>query len=651
MNNPRIRLRELKLRGARRDYGLKFTDDAGGVRPISIIAGQISTGKSSILEFCDYCLGAGSHPQHPEFRRAAIYQALLEVVLDGVPYVIERSTFTPDPRPRLHICQLKDMDEPHQVEVKPLRPPGSDSSLSSWLLEALGLRGAVLKEAPTQEASGVDPLSFRDVMSLCFVSNERLGSKVMLHETEPPKSIKMRQVIDLIFAIDEQTLTSLSRDLQQKEEARQSTEREAQTLAKFLNEQLPDPESALEQSIAQTRSALAEVDSQVAVLDQQLRARSDFADRLRSDYGTASANTRDLSTRLRDRETLLKRLLALRGQYVSDITRLRFFSESHLLFNPLAVRVCPVCQSELDAAPSIVDGQCSLCGQQVRPYGEEIDADREIRHTQARLTELDRYVAEIELEIARVKVGLAEARDRELVAQAELDRQVASTVAPFVSNRDSMLRRRQELSAEVSRLEQAVRLRVSVHNRRRDADRLQEEIEALRKEIARVKKDQPTRDALLSTLGTRFEQILKDFRYPKLSDVALDDRYSPQVRGLHYTQLSAGARTLVGLAWHLALLEVAVDSGAAHPGFLMLDGLQKNLRPVQSVEQDAEFQRPEIVDAIYDHIISWCKGAGSGSQLIIVDNAPPQRARDEVVVEYSGDANRPPYGLIEDIVD
>ena len=204
-----------------------------------------------------------------------------------------------------------------------------------------------------------------------------------------------------------------------------------------------------------------------------------------------------------------------------------------------------------------------------------------------------------------MKVTLAEARDRELAAQAELDRQVASTVAPFVSNRDSMLRRRQDLSAEVSRLEQAVRLRVSVHNRRQDADRLQEEIEALRKEIARVKKDQPTRDALLSTLGTRFEQILKDFSYPKLSDVALDDRYSPQVRGLHYTQLSAGARTLVGLAWHLALLEAAVDSGAAHPGFLMLDGLQKNLRPVQSAEQDAEFQRPEIVDAIYDHIIGW----------------------------------------------
>ena len=45
------------------------------------------------------------------------------------------------------------------------------------------------------------------------------------------------------------------------------------------------------------------------------------------------------------------------------------------------------------------------------------------------------------------------------------------------------------------------------------------------------------------------------------------------------------------------------------------------------------------------------KGAGSGSQLIIVDNAPPQRARDEVVVEYSGDPTRPPYGLVEDIVD
>ena len=43
-----------------------------------------------------------------------------------------------------------------------------------------GLEGMALKQAPTQAQSAVDPLSFRDVMPLCFLTNQRMDNKNLL---------------------------------------------------------------------------------------------------------------------------------------------------------------------------------------------------------------------------------------------------------------------------------------------------------------------------------------------------------------------------------------------------------------------------------------------------------------------------------------
>jgi hypothetical protein len=39
---------------------------------------------------------------------------------------------------------------------------------------------------------------------------------------------------------------------------------------------------------------------------------------------------------------------------------------------------------------------------------------------------------------------------------------------------------------------------------------------------------------------------------------------------------------------------------------------------------------------------------GKAAQIVVVDNLPPDIADDYVVVRYSGRADEPPYGLIED---
>ena len=77
---------------------------------------------------------------------------------------------------------------------------------------------------------------------------------------------------------------------------------------------------------------------------------------------------------------------------------------------------------------------------------------------------------------------------------------------------------------------------------------------------------------------------------------------------------------------------------------MMIDSPQKNLMS----EDEPDFDNELIGDAIYQHMVNWSRGFGSGYQLIVVDNAPRPVAESNVVVRFSGDPDRPPYGLIHD---
>jgi hypothetical protein len=109
--------------------------------------------------------------------------------------------------------------------------------------------------------------------------------------------------------------------------------------------------------------------------------------------------------------------------------------------------------------------------------------------------------------------------------------------------------------------------------------------------------------------------------------------------------------TLISLAWYLAVFEKSAEDGGAHPGLLMIDSPQKNLVPARGERPD-DYQAPAIARGVYEHLIRWASSTGgSSSQIILVDNDPPDFANSFLAVRYTGDAAVTPYGLIDDATD
>ena len=647
-----MRIRELRLLGIGRTYGVDFTQD-GEPRPLSVIAGEIATGKTTVLEFVDYCLGSSRHPRHLEIERH-VRAALLEVEIDDTVMVIERATFTTEQMATVHRCALSELDESHTMERRLLSPPGDPNSLSSFLLGATGMQGMQLREAPTQVQSATDPLSFRDLMPLCFITNQRLDNKNLLLEGQHMRALKLRQVIEIVFDIYDDQLAVLGDQLERLEQERRDLAAELTALDTFLRENDVPGRLELDARAAELETQLVEARTRLDELSSRMRAATAYASEARATYGALRQASGEAAARVRDRETLLRRLLPLRGQYAEDERKLIFFQEAEQLFDPLRVRVCPACMQDL-ASPVEVQagGDCSLCHQHIAAAEEPVDIGAERSAVRARLQAIERYIEDVERQLGEAQSTYTQAQASETSAQRKLDNDVATDLSPFLAQRDDLVRERELLRAERARVAQQRQWQDGLERRRGDAAQLEQGIAELKSRIEELRKNRPDRKTVTSDLTDRFVDLLKHFGFPKLDEPTspyLNDAFVPYVRGNRYTDIgSTGALTLIALAWELTIFERAVEQGQVHPGFLMIDSPQKNLMPESAVEGD-EFADPAIPRRVWQHIIDWTQSMGPAAQVIIVDNRPPAPADEHVVVRYSGRTDEPPYGLIDDEV-
>ena len=646
-----LRLRELRLIGIGRNYGVNLTAD-GQARPLSVIAGEISTGKSSVLEFIDYCLGSSRHPRHFEIERR-VRSALLEIEVDGEISVIERPTFASDQFATVHRCALDQLGEPHATQRCPVETPGDPNSLSNFLLAAIGLQGMELKQAPTQAQSAVDPLSFRDVMPLCFLTNQRMDNKNLLLEAQHMRNLKLVQVIEILFGVYDDQLAAMGKQLDTIEQERRDLAAEITALETFLAENDVPGGLELDAQAATLRERVADARTRLDALSGQMQAATTYAADARADYAARRRDSGESAARLRDRETLLRRLLPLRGQYAEDERKLVFFQEADQLFDPLRVRVCPACMQELPKPVEIqAGGTCSLCDQHIPVQQEPVDIASERAAVRARLQAIDRYIQDVEKQLGEARAAYERATAAETAAQRKLDSQVSKDLSPFLAQRDELVREREAIEGEQREVARQIRWRQSLDRRRADHARLDERVTELRQHIQELRSNRPDRKVVTNDLSERFAELLGTFGFPKLNEPApptVSDRFVPYVRGNRYTEIgSTGALTLISLAWQLAIFERAVEQGDPHPGFLMIDSPQKNLKPETGGSAGDEFVDAAIPRRVWEHIVSWSAGMGKTAQIVVLDNLPPDVADDHVVVRYSGRADEPPYGLIED---
>ncbi|MEU8216734.1 DNA recombination protein RecN [Micromonospora taraxaci] len=689
--NRGIRLLRLRLAGVTRPYEVDLRTNDGSFRPLSVIAGPTNTGKTSVLQLIAYALGASSYPDHEEIVRQ-VRAAVLETITADGPMTFERGI---ESKIALVFDQPLDRAGDTVPQPHPIDPPSDPASLSRLLLSTVDLQDVLLRVAPTQQESATHVLSFRDLMWLCMLLNERVGSAQLLFEGNRDKNRKLLQVVDAVFGVHANDGADLASRIKNLNDDLASARNELASLEQFIREQDATPREQLQEVLEDAEGQLAAIRDAVHRLDQQEATSAEVTAGLRNRHQRAAHATVRARQRLRDREALVSRYASLRAQYSDDIRKLTLLKQAGSVFDHLSVTVCPACLNTLPTPPTVRGSTCSLCeqalpaavtatslgaaaalreiavaglaqpvdeqnadGHQLGDHDHELDESlpgdgsaheaisAELASTRSRFKELNDYWRELADSLPTLRQACDRASTTEAELAAQVDRGASGTVTPYVAAREDLAVQRQAVLVRRDRATAALKQWRSLQLRRRRAEQMAGELAGLRRE-SRSQSDRPDRDAVITALSARFRQILNEVGYPKHNNTgAIDAKLVPSARMRPFTSASSGGQVLQSLAWVLAIFEVGYETGAHHPGFLLIDTPQKNLGG-KAAADDEEFADVHLVERFYQHVISWLGGPGRGAQIVIVDNTPPPIAEPHIAARFTRDPHHGRFGLID----
>lgn len=610
---------------------------------VNIIAGPISTGKSSIFQLIDYAFGAQRKPTYEEIAECS--DVLLECVIAGEVLTIRRALHSQNTKARLYNGTISEIltQGAEGREVWAGYHP-TDATVSREILSRLGLADIEMKTAPTQAASTVNVFSLRDLMHFIYVDQDRIDSqRNAFYEREPPIAIKWRATLDIFSGLHDQAQTAISLSLQAAQAEHGRLVQYLANVRDFLRKaklpEAPDLRARLEalkseheELLVRRQRAHHATEEKLGERLELVRARDHLAARIEQDDARADEFTRTVT-----------QLSRLRVQYDREKSQLEFLSECQRLVGSLPVSRCPSCLQPVETTTGTES--CYVCHQMMPAASEApISIEPRIAAVTRRSRDLDRYIVDLKQEQEDLKRSAAQ-------SQRELDR-LDSTIERVASVASvPEMRRVMELDAAINAVESGQRTAGEQLEFWGQAERARENLSAvearvaqLRSDLERLQRDRPSKDAVIADLSGVFASVLSRVKFPALREVRVDSvSYLPVVRGQHYGELSSrGAIALAVTGWHLAILEYFSVHPGLFPGLLILDSPLSN---VGHDSADNEFRDQQIVNAFYV-LLADLDLHLKNAQLLVCDNRPPSTADSMVIVRFTGDEAKGRVGLV-----
>ena len=484
-----------------------------------------------------------------------------------------------------------------------------------------------------------------DYLNYSFLRGDEIDNCVFGH-TNTFRDIKRKYVFEITYGLYDERIAALQSELRSIENELAFLQGEASATQRvFKGTEL--------ESIEAVRVALHEREREIAHL---LGTEAELASSVEKELGTGPLRGEveeadgEVATRrleLGSATAQLEDLGTLRVQLQPQLNRIVRAIVAEEALVDFEFVLCPRCGQDLSSERSI-GNRCRLC-LQVEPehaHIEGLEAERE------RLTEQIHETIELHesrlASLAELRVQLDEAVSRRADLAAELDEVTAS----YISDRQQTIA---EAAAERARATaEAAKYRdfLTILERREASEVRIAELASKRMTIrseldessARLRAGRENVDALN-------ERLLEYVRRLEVPSFGLElsahidmSSYLPVVAGRRFDTLSSqGLQVLVNVAHALAHHTVAIDRGLRMPGLLVLDGPSSN---VGTEGYDAQ----RLVD-VYDLLADVTAEYSQDLQIIVVDNAIPQRAEDWVQLRLAEDdrlvRGEPPWSTFE----
>lgn len=622
----KLKVNFLVLVGTQKNYIVPFNTG------LNIIYGDSDTGKSSILNLIDYCLGSKEIHHYDEIMYRGRY-CLLEVDLKGVTYTIKRDIFNFKDYVEVYCCKYQDIDN---AFPKYYAPPSSsqtapDGSYSAFLLDAMNIPVVKIKEAPSKEISRSVTLSFRDIFKYCYLDQDKIGSKKLFGEN-PILLTKLKETFKFMYNVLDNQITELEIKISELVSDRNALESKNNSVASFLKEteveslnDLKERKEVLKNELNEVQQAIKEIDSAIVHGSPELNS-------LRISVNGEEQRVRELQELVNTREQEIKQNIALRNEYVNDIRKMNATIEAITRLPKMQDKNldCPICDSVvpisklkehfIDSSPESVKGELNALRRRMRDlaiiYGrlksEQSESEKELR------------------------LSIVELDEMKLL----LDKQTVEIVSPYLSQRDSLSYRAGTVQSDIKNMQHFYKIRVQQSVNDANIVEIDRNLDELRQSLGQLRENAPSLSGVFRELGETLTEILSFVRIKNVFNISVSGRtYLPIIRNRDYeTITSGGVRTLSSFAYYLSLMIYATEHPVNYPSFLMVDTIAKYLGKTKAKDLAETNQAEDFAEGmtdgskyenIYKYLLTLQKFKDS-FQLIIVDNDIPEGLSKEL---------------------
>ncbi len=635
----RLRLNKLLLIGDDKHYEVKFKNG------LNFITGPISTGKSTILELIDYCLGKKRHKNYEEVRLKCKYVAL-DLYLNNQRFLIERPLFSFDLPVKIYNWNEESNSFEDDFDFFIVTMPKEENSLARFLQDKL--------EIPEMKLSG-QTFSFRDLFKYSYVSQTNIDSENILDEKNYVKAFKRKPTLEIILNSLNQLLNELKNDKKEQSQLINELLDRKEAIVKFLRDvelfstksQNEDRKAALIIKRTEHLSELIEVKNNGKLKNDNTKSLEFQLFKLRDRIESLSEEENEI-------RKYITKLNLLLNQYSNEIIKLDYLILSNGKLQSIEFSSCPSCSSEIDKK---AHNNCDLCGNILTEYNEEEEKaiKLERKRLNMRLNSLKDFIEE-QNELLYDKSKLKEKRKREIYEiEDKINTIQKQYISPFIEKIELLNRSIGELDKKIENLELSTNVQEELTTLSDNIQKNENKLNDIRVQISDIENDSTDFSNIVNRLSKRFSNILKNFEFPKLNNAYISEKnYLPYVRGTKYDEIgSLGAVTLVNIAYFLSILELSLElKKSYHPKLLLLDTVGKNLGTREVEDGDDEFRDTKIFKSVFKYLVEFSEKYKDQMQLFVINNDYTEDVKEsDIVIQFDGDGTRGyKYGLIDDVI-
>ena len=609
-----IRIGHLSLLCRKSEERIDFADR------VSFFHGEMSTGKSTIVEAVSYCLG-GSMTETPAVK-SELVGVQLEATFDETSVLVERSLST---KTSLDVAWKSPSEQGREtLPLAAAQQPivGDDIySFSDFILRQIGFPLLKVRRRKDDPDSELQRLSFRDFFKFCYLDQPDLDSSFFELET-PIRMEKSKDVLKYVLGFHSDRLNALQSELADVRMQQRSMRDAANQIREFLGRYGFSSEEDISKEIdeldAKAEELEKEIERQDTPGDLKVTVSEDDQTRVRTlseDIEAKKDAISEIVMRVREQESLVAEFISMKFKAARSSTASELLSGATFHACPAcgtavgpqkAEETCVLCKSDLRDAPGVLAGDSAVLEQDLT------DRIEDLKRSITRLKRsLDRQRLLLEGLVEQRQTSLARVDQAKRQQESEYMQRARQLEAERGANRERrrLLVRIKEMPSEVdNKLHAANELSLRISELGREIEQEQERFAEGRKNVA--------------ALESNFHALLQAIHFPEITSddfININQRtWLPHVLPKGNEKLawtfsdagSGGKMVLFKICFALALHLTCAQRNLPLPKILIIDSPMKNITPDIN---------PEVFEYFYQELYRLLNSELGEWQCILVD--------------------------------